>query len=146
MYRSKLTPEEKKARRREVVRRSREKRMLDPAKRERWLEQKKASYRRTLLTALVGKARIRAEQRGVPFDLKTDDLTIPALCPILGIPISVADGAVADGSPSLDRLRPELGYVAGNVEIISYRANTLKRDGTFNEIERLYLWMKEKNQ
>lgn len=44
--------------------------------------------------------------------------------------------------PSIDRLVPSLGYVRGNVNIISNRANLLKKDATLQEIESLYLWMK----
>lgn len=33
-------------------------------------------------------------------------------------------------------------YVKGNVSIISFKANLLKRDGSLEEIEKLYEWMK----
>ena len=38
-------------------------------------------------------------------------------------------------SPSLDRIRLELGYVKGNVRVISGRANLLKNDATIEELE-----------
>jgi hypothetical protein len=34
----------------------------------------------------------------------------------------------------LDRLIPELGYVKGNIAVVSTRANTLKRDATPEEL------------
>lgn len=37
-------------------------------------------------------------------------------------------------APSLDRIRPALGYVPGNVRVISYKANRLRNNGTFIEI------------
>ena len=41
-------------------------------------------------------------------------------------------------SPSLDKVIPSLGYVKGNIWVISYRANTIKNNCTFEEIEKLY--------
>lgn len=37
---------------------------------------------------------------------------------------------------------PELGYVKGNVRVISYRANALKRDASVQELEAVVLYMK----
>lgn len=37
-------------------------------------------------------------------------------------------------SPSLDRIVPERGYVAGNLRVISNRANTLKNNATIDEM------------
>ncbi|MBB3990312.1 hypothetical protein [Croceicoccus naphthovorans] len=56
--------------------------------------------------------------------------------PILGIPIYIAKGGRGgkDHSPSLDRIRPKLGYVPGNVIVISNRANRLKSDATIREL------------
>ena len=45
-------------------------------------------------------------------------------------------------SPSLDRIRPQLGYVAGNVRVISNRANHLKSNGTISEFEAVLAYMK----
>ena len=45
-------------------------------------------------------------------------------------------GAKAD-SPSLDRINPNLGYIKGNVWVISYRANMIKNNATLEELELL---------
>ena len=37
-------------------------------------------------------------------------------------------------APSLDRLIPELGYVKGNIAVVSTRANIIKRDATPEEL------------
>jgi hypothetical protein len=39
-----------------------------------------------------------------------------------------------DNQPSLDRVIPALGYVPGNVRVISFRANRLKQDATAEEV------------
>lgn len=41
-------------------------------------------------------------------------------------------------SPSLDKIIPSLGYAKGNIWVISYRANTIKNNCTFEEIQKLY--------
>jgi hypothetical protein len=48
-------------------------------------------------------------------------------CPVLGIPI-ILGGKLSKNSPSLDKMVPGLGYVRGNVLVISHRANTMKGD------------------
>ena len=44
-------------------------------------------------------------------------------------------------SPSLDRLVPALGYVKGNVQVISWRANKLKGEGTAEDHRLIAEWM-----
>jgi hypothetical protein len=84
---------------------------------------------------MVQCARNRAREQGVPFDITADDISIPERCPLLGIPIVRGEGKLHANSPSLDRLRPELGYVRGNVVVVSYRANAIKHDATPDELE-----------
>jgi hypothetical protein len=72
--------------------------------------------------AILTRAKRRAAQVGVPFDLTSEDIDIPEVCPILGIPIDVQQGGARgpkDNSISLDRIVPELGYVRGNIAVIS---------------------------
>ncbi len=56
-------------------------------------------------------------------------------CPILHIKLT-HDGN-RDHSPSLDRIIPQKGYVKGNVQVISLRANRIKSDATLEELERI---------
>lgn len=37
-------------------------------------------------------------------------------------------------APSLDRINNDLGYVPGNVMVISRRANIIKKDATLDEL------------
>lgn len=89
-------------------------------------------------------AKKRAERLGLPFDLRVEDLQIPDVCPVLEIPFEIARGCPGAGSPSVDRIIPELGYVRGNVAVISHRANSLKRDGTIDELRKLLAWLESK--
>lgn len=87
---------------------------------------------------MLKRIRARAKKCGIRCTISVDDLQIPASCPVLGIPIDVTmrgrRGPRAT-SPSVDRIVPALGYVPGNVRVISHRANTLKCDATTEELE-----------
>jgi hypothetical protein len=41
----------------------------------------------------------------------------------------------------VDRINPALGYVPGNIAVISWRANNLKRDAAAAELRRIADWM-----
>ncbi len=87
-------------------------------------------------------AKVRAKKYGIPFAIGLADIVIPRHCPILGIPISVTDKRVSGHSPSLDRINPAKGYIPGNVAVISYRANTIKSDGTAAEHQAVAKYMR----
>jgi hypothetical protein len=87
--------------------------------------------------SLLRRAKKRAAYAGIPFNLTLDDIQIPEKCPIFGIPLVVHEKRYANDSPSLDRVIPKLGYVTGNVIVISQRANILKRDASLEELEML---------
>jgi hypothetical protein len=88
-------------------------------------------------------ARSRAKERGIPFALEYDDLPpVPAVCPIFGIPLVRGEGQPRPGSPELDRIIPELGYVPGNVQWISRRANTMKQDASPEELLAFADWIR----
>jgi hypothetical protein len=80
--------------------------------------------------ALVSSARCNAKRYGILFEIKADDLDVPTHCPVLGIPLQFVGPSFSPNLPSLDRVRPELGYIKGNVRVISWRANRLKADCT----------------
>ena len=47
----------------------------------------------------------------------------------------INEGVSAANSPSVDRIVPELGYVKGNVQIISHKANTIKSNATLEDLK-----------
>jgi hypothetical protein len=90
-----------------------------------------------------------AEKEGIPFTITFDDLEKPEFCPILGVKLNYGCSTGVNGKQtrdpnkaSIDKLIPELGYVPGNVFIISWRANKLKSDMTINELEKILDYMK----
>lgn len=91
---------------------------------------------------LVRIAKRRADALGLPFDLEEGDLTVPPVCPVLGIPLVAGDDTGRDCSPSLDRIVPELGYTRGNVIVVSNRANRWRGNMTVEDMERLLAFYK----
>lgn len=85
--------------------------------------------------------RSRAKKKGLPFDLTLDDIVIPAVCPVLGIPLIERSGKFSDNSPSIDRTIPEKGYVKGNIAIMSYRANRIKCHASLAELKAIVAYM-----
>lgn len=81
-------------------------------------------------------AKHRAAKKNIPFDIELSDVVIPALCPVLGIPLVRKSGkGPKPNSPSIDQIRPGKGYVHGNICVMSHRANTIKSNATAEELE-----------
>lgn len=91
-------------------------------------------YRRSIVKCMVTRAKQRAKKKGVTFSITEKDIVLPDKCPVLGILLEVGNGQVHDASPSLDRIRPDEGYIPGNVVIVSHRANTIKSNATIKEL------------
>jgi len=106
-------------------------------------QQRKNHRREDTLAVLISGAKRRAKKRGMEFNITKEDLHMPSVCPILGIPLSVGENGHHHGSPSIDRIDSTKGYVKGNVHIISWRANALKNNATIEELLAIALYMKE---
>jgi len=88
-------------------------------------------------------AKHRAKKLDLPFTITLDDIPGPTHCPALAIELnySPCQGKVGDDSPTLDRFDPAQGYVAGNVSVISSRANRMKSNADTVEVRALLRWM-----
>lgn len=89
----------------------------------------------------VKHAKARAGRNSIPFDLTADDIEVTTVCPVFGTIIEYGGGLHNPVGPSLDRLIPQLGYVKGNVRVISFRANTLKQDASIDEVRQILKYM-----
>lgn len=94
-------------------------------------------------------AKKRAKKLGIEFLIVHSDITIPEYCPVLGIKLELGAGKGKPGlclpmSPSVDRFDNTKGYVPGNVRVISWRANMLKRDATADEVRAILEYMEGK--
>jgi hypothetical protein len=85
----------------------------------------------------------KCKTRNIPFEIEESDIIIPEFCPVLGIKLNMSHGKPRDSSPSIDRINPKLGYVKGNIMIISNRANTVKSNGTAEEHEKIAKYIRD---
>jgi len=79
------------------------------------------------------------------FTVEFSDLIWPDVCPILGIPIDYYTEIRSENSPSFDQKVPGLGYTKENTQIISWRANRIKNDGTWKEHRLISDYMKNQD-
>ena len=95
-----------------------------------------------LKQGMLAGARYRAKTKGVAFDLDENSFEIPAICPILRIPLVSADVSMNDNSPTLDRKLSHLGYTKGNVLVISNLANRIKTNANSFQIAQVLAYVK----
>jgi hypothetical protein len=80
---------------------------------------------------LIQSAKARAKKYGLPFEISHTDVVVPPRCPYLDIELSPFSGW---STPSLDKIVPELGYVKGNIQVISTLANTMKNQASIEQL------------
>jgi thymidylate synthase ThyX len=88
-------------------------------------------------TAKHSSLRESALKRGIHFDLTVQDIMDvgrPKVCKYLEIELDYASTSVAPNSPSVNRVDPSLGYVKGNIEVISNKANSMLLNATKEEL------------
>jgi len=89
---------------------------------------------------MLGRAKHRALKNGLEFRISERDVPIPEFCPVLGIKLIFG---AKDNAPSIDRIINRLGYIPGNVVVVSWRANRLKGDASISEMEAIVKFYKE---
>jgi hypothetical protein len=87
--------------------------------------------------SLLRNSRYRAKRDGIRHTLTLSDIAVPTHCPVLGLRLRVSKGRASPASPSLDRINPRRGYVPGNVIVVSWRANEIKKDALPDELDRV---------
>lgn len=106
-----------------------------PGLRDKYLQQKREEFLRSYKKNLLNMARRRAKLKGLEFNLTEDDIVIPKTCPILEVPLIVGTKDNYEYTPSLDRIDNSKGYIKGNVQVISKKANSMKNSASFAELE-----------
>jgi len=90
-------------------------------------------------------AQRRSITKNTPFSIVQDDIPdVPEFCPIALIPIHFKEErskGPCDNSPTLDQVDPKLGYVKGNVRVISHKGNRWKSDMTCDDLKRIIQYM-----
>lgn len=97
--------------------------------------------------ALLIGTRCRAKRRGILFSISRGDLVMGKDCPCCGREFDMRHTTIRpgprDSSPSIDRIKAHLGYVPGNVAVICWRCNEIKRNATVDELRTVLRWMEE---
>ena len=89
-------------------------------------------------TAKHSSLRESAMKRGIHFDLSVQDVMDigrPKICRYLEVELDYMATKVSPNSPSVNRIDPSLGYVRGNIEIISNKANSMLLNATKEELK-----------
>lgn len=115
--------------------------------REQYAEYQRQSRKRNPRMHMVIAARYRAQRDGLPCDITVETVNWPIHCPVLGFELDYSttqpgNRAIRNNYPTLDRRVNELGYVQGNVFVISHRANRIKSDASIAELEAIVAYAK----
>lgn len=90
----------------------------------------------------------RAKKTNVVFNIEVSDIKIPDKCPILNIPIikefkgnGNSNKGPRSNSPSIDRIDNTKGYIKGNIQVISNRANVMKNSASPEQLLQFAFWV-----
>lgn len=96
---------------------------------------------------LVAAARVRSRKRHIPFNVTDAEVVrLQAVvdagrCELSGVTFTLSGPRCAT-SPSLDRIRPALGYVDGNLRIVCHALNAGMGDWGADELRRIAMaWL-----
>lgn len=91
-----------------------------------------------LETKILQRAKTRATQQDIEFSITEEDIVIPEKCPVFGTLFVYND---CDLAASIDKINPLLGYVKGNIRIISNKANRMKSNATHEDLLIFAAWV-----
>lgn len=91
----------------------------------------------------LGTIKNKCSKKGIPFEITVDDLVFNSHCPALGIRIDYFSNTIADNSPSIDKIIPKKGYIKGNVQVISMRANRVKSNASLEDLMKISDYIRE---
>lgn len=90
-----------------------------------------------------------AKVLGVPYSISAYDIKTVETCPCCGqhlLPMGVPrDGknGPAPNSPCITRIRPEAGYVPGNVGILCWTCTKIRGEASLDRLEAVTQWLRQ---
>lgn len=77
---------------------------------------------------IIANAKTRSKKKGIPFDLDQYKDEIRArleegVCEVSGVKLEFHSGARKWNTPSIDKIRPQDGYIYSNIRIVAYAVN-----------------------
>ena len=113
-------------------------------KNKKWIEKNPKEH---WIIRAVGRAKKRALNNKMPFNITVEyiESIFPDKCPVFGTEFNFLGNKTSrPESPSLDKIDAGKGYVAGNVAIISMKANVIKQNASSEDIFKVANWVKTK--
>lgn len=107
-------------------------------------KQRRLSSPHTRMRRMVMNAKWRAKAAGAGFDLAPFEPILaspPANCSCCANTLEYA-AIKTPRSPTIDRIHNDFGYITGNVAVICFRCNLLKKNGTEFEFEQILAYMR----
>lgn len=92
-------------------------------------------------TKILRNAKSRAKKKNIEFSITEKDIVLLEYCPILKIKLQENNFSAKPNSYSIDRIDNSKGYIKGNIQIISHRANQIKNDATVEELKLLLTYL-----
>lgn len=83
---------------------------------------------------LLNNSKQRCKRTGMEHTINYDDIKIPDVCPVFGMPLFRESKSTWKNAPSLDRIDNSKGYTPDNIIVVSRRANILKKDASVEEL------------
>ena len=94
--------------------------------------------RNASLQGRLDDAKSRSKKKNLEFNITLEYLESiypdDSLCPLLNIPLDWNAPSKHPSTPSIDRIDSSKGYIKGNVQWVSWRANRLMSDATPDEL------------
>lgn len=110
---------------------------------------KRMSTKAGHVKVLTNAIRQRAKQTNIEFTVTCEYLLelAPDICPVFKINLGWCERNKwgKAHSPSLDRIDPSKGYIPGNVQWVSHKANAMKQDATTEQLNQFADWIKSIN-
>lgn len=98
-------------------------------------EVRRRSYHKDPVKKLYLSAKNRSKRYNIPFNIQLEDIIIPEVCPLLEVPFIPGTKDNYQYGYSLDRIDNTKGYIKGNIQVITSKANSMKNNATFEELE-----------
>lgn len=97
----------------------------------------KKKYEDNIVYRIYCRTKGRAQAYKIDFKITQTDIKVPEVCPIFGTPFIFK----TDKTASLDRIDSSKGYLQDNVQVLSWKANTMKNNATPEELIQFADWI-----
>ena len=102
-------------------------------------KRQRKKYREDIQYRLYRRAKSSAAQRNILCTITKADIQVPEKCPVFGTLFSENHDTMYRAT--LDRIDSSKGYEPGNIQVISWLANTMKNNATPEELVLFARWI-----